>query len=80
MLTTIDEPITVAGVYEGTSFLPAVFKWKNGKFKVEEITLVSDLQDGGVRKRVYSVVSGDTLYRLCFDREQESWRLVAIAN
>ena len=66
MLTQIDEPIIVAGVYEKASFFPRVFLWQSQKYKVEKITLVSEIKDGSVRQRVYSVISGDVLYRLKF--------------
>lgn len=79
MFTPIEESVAVAGVYEKASFFPRVFLWRGRKYPIEKITLVSDIKDGSARQRVYSVLSGETLYRLLFDREKEGWQLVAIS-
>lgn len=78
MYQTIDEPIDVAGVYAKSTFTPRKFRWKNKEYLIQEITLKSDTKDGGVRKRLYSVLVGRELYRLTFNRENESWRLEEI--
>lgn len=80
MFTPIEEPILVGGVYTQSSFLPRVFLWRQRKYPVNKITLISDIKDGAVRQRVYSVLSGEVLYRLLFDREKERWQLLAMAN
>ncbi len=75
MYHTIDQKITVAGVYHNGTFIPKKFKWNEKAFAINEITLSSDFKDGGVRKRYYSVVSGREVYRIEFDRDQEQWFL-----
>ena len=80
MVTPIDETIAVGGIYERGAFSPRVFRWKGQKYTVEHVTLISDLRDGSVRKRVYSVLVNEVLYRLCFDRDHEEWKLLAIAT
>lgn len=71
----INERIEVAGVYAQGRFFPKKFKWKNQIFKIDQVTLVSELKDGLTKKRLYSVQSGPNVYRLIFDREGETWSL-----
>lgn len=75
MYQTIEEPIEVAGVYTKSTFIPKKFRWKQREYLIKEITLKSDTKDGGVRKRLYSVLVGKELYRLTFNREDETWML-----
>ena len=75
MFQTIGEKIAVAGVYRGGTFTPKKFLWQTRTYSIDVITLVSDTRDGAVRRRIYSVLCGKTLYRLSFNRETESWML-----
>jgi hypothetical protein len=75
---TIGEPIVVAGVYQSFHFIPKKFKWGSREYLIDEITLISNIKDGGVKKRLYSVLSGPNLYRLEFNRETEQWLLQEI--
>jgi len=75
MYQTIGEEVSVAGAFAHSTFKPVKFQWQAKIYPVEEITLVNDIKDGGVRKRYYSVVSQGNLYRLCFNRETEQWLL-----
>lgn len=75
MYQTIDEPIEVVGVYKQHHFFPRKFRWHHQEYTVSEITLRSDTKDGAIRKRLYSVMCGGTLYRLEFNRETEAWIL-----
>jgi len=72
---TIAETIAVAGVYQHFRFIPRKFKWGSREYLIDQVTLVSDIKDSGVKKRLYSVLSGPNLYRLEFNRETEGWRL-----
>lgn len=78
MFTSINEPISVAGVYHHHTFTPRKFKWRGQEYSVEKITLRSDTKDGGIRQRLYSVMAGGNLYRLTFNRDQETWMLEEI--
>jgi hypothetical protein len=75
MYQTIDESIVVAGVYRGGKFEPKKFQWGRQTIEISAITLVSDVKDGGVKKRYFSVISGNNVYRLIFNRESEQWYL-----
>ncbi len=78
MYQTIHEPIEVIGIYAHHTFLPKKFKWKNRVFPISETTLQSNIKDGEVRKRLYSVMAEHNLYRLEFNRETEDWLLEEI--
>ncbi len=75
MYQPIKQKIAVAGVYESAYFSPRKFKYRSREYVVQKITVTADVKDGGVRKRFYSVVANDNIFRLCFDREREIWTL-----
>lgn len=78
MFHSIGEKISVVGVYQGGHFLPKKFAWKTKVYPITKITLISDIKDGAVRLRLYSVLSETSLYRLLFNRETENWKLEEI--
>ena len=75
MYQRIHEKIEVIGVYQRAKFKPVKFKWQQKIYHIKQINLVSDLKDGGIEKRMYSVQIADQVYRLVFDRQEESWWL-----
>lgn len=77
MYQTIHEQISVAGVYDHgrLKFTPKKIKWRQRLYTVDEITLTSDVKDGGVRQRFYSMVCGPNVYRVVFNRDTEAWWL-----
>lgn len=78
MFQTIAEPIVVVGIYNQGKFMPKKFRWREKIYLISEITLATDLKDGGVRKRRYSVLSGGNLYRLEFNRDTEHWFITEV--
>lgn len=78
MYQTIHETIAVAGVYDRAKFLPKSFVWRQRKRAVSEITLMANINDGGIKKRHYAVIAENNLYRLLFDRQNEVWWLEEI--
>lgn len=78
MFQIIGEKIIVAGVYKNAIFLPKKFSWRDKTYLIEQITLISQIRDGQVKKRLYSVLSQKTLYRLLFNRDTEIWTLEEI--
>lgn len=78
MFQSINERVQVAGSYGKGPFQPKKMKWKERVFPIEKITLISDIKDGEVKKRLYSFTSGKDLYRLMFNRETEVWVLEEI--
>lgn len=84
MYQTIGEKIEVATVYAPahpklpTKLKPIKFKWQGRVYPIDQITLVVDAKDGGIRQRLYSVVVKGNVYRLQFNRENELWTLEEI--
>lgn len=70
---TIHEKISVVGVYQHSHFTPKKFRWGQRVLRIDQITLQSDVKDGGIRQRFISVMVGQEVYRLCFNRETEEW-------
>lgn len=75
MYHTVDEAIDVVGSYSHGRFMPRKFRWGKRVLTIDQVTLQSDTKDGGVRKRLVSVVVGNEVYRLEFNRETEQWYL-----
>lgn len=75
MFQTIGEKIEVAGVYRQAQFIPKKLKWRTQILAVKQVTLLTDIKEGLVRKRMYSVMVDSTLYRIVFNRETEVWTL-----
>lgn len=84
MYQTIGEKIEVICHYGGSvaglagKLKPLKFRWQGQVYSIQQITLATDTKDGGVRKRLYSVMSGGNVYRLSFNRDNESWSLEEI--
>lgn len=75
MYQSIHEAIQVVGVYRQRRFKPVKFQWQQRVLPVDEITMETELRDGGIKQRMYSVVSGGNVYRLLFNRDSEEWWL-----
>jgi hypothetical protein len=78
MYQTVNENISVLGVYSSQVFIPKKFKWKDKIFPIKEITLLNNVRDGVIRKRLYSVLSGVNLYRIEFNRDSENWKILEV--
>lgn len=81
MYQTIGENIIVIAAYYQTrkprvgKLVPKKFLWRNQTYVIEEITLVNDTKDGGVRKSTFSAIVKGNIYRISFNRETEDWVL-----
>lgn len=78
MFTTIDESISVVGVFAAGEFKPHRFRWREQIYQIEEVTLLSKVRDGGVPQWHFSVVVKGNLYRLIFWPLQAQWRLAEV--
>jgi len=74
----IHETITVAGIFQQASFKPVWFIWKQRRLKINDITLISDIKEGSVKKTVYSVQAQDNIYRLDYYFLTQDWFLESI--
>ena len=78
MYQTIHEQIRVGGIFEKAEFKPVWFMWNKKHFKINEITLISDFKDGSIKKKIFSVLAKDNLYRLDYCPSEYSWFLEQI--
>jgi hypothetical protein len=78
MYQTIGEDIEVIGIFKRGKLLPRKFQWRQQILDIQEVTMINDTRDGGIRKRFYSVMSGGNLFRLSFNRESEIWKVEEI--
>ena len=78
MYQTFNEPIMVAGVFNHQGFQPRKFRWRQRDYRIETITVVTNIKDGGVIKRGYGVVAGGNVYRLEFNRSTDHWQLIEV--
>lgn len=74
----ISETVSVIGLYSRAQFIPKKFLWKKRVYQVEQVTCITNIRDGAVRKRMYSVTSLGNVYRLMFNREEETWELAEV--
>jgi len=78
MYQTIEEEISVAGVFVQGSFRPKKFRWPGRVFPIEEITLAAVARDGGILYQHFSVMSKGNLYRLRYNRDSQHWQLAEL--
>ncbi len=78
MYQSIEEEISVAGVFSQGKFQPKKFQWKQKIFPISAVTLTAKSRDGQVRLQHFSVVAKGNLYRLVFNQETQHWKLAEI--
>lgn len=78
MYQTIHETIRVAGIFDKLQFKPVWFVWKNKRFVIKKITLVSKLKEGSIEKIIYSVQVKSDVYRLDYFPQEKEWFLESI--
>jgi hypothetical protein len=80
MYESIDETISVIGVYANAHFVPKKFLWNEREYVISTVTFAADIKEGDIRKRHYTVISEGNAYRLLFDRSKETWKLKEVWN
>ncbi|HEX7017863.1 MAG TPA: hypothetical protein VF209_03070 [Patescibacteria group bacterium] len=75
MFTKLHDRIQVIGIFTFKGFIPKKFQWKDKVYLINQVTLVSDVKDGGLRQRWYSVEVRGNVYRLLYNRDHDEWWL-----
>lgn len=75
MLNSVNEPISVIGIYKHSRFIPKKFLWRDTVIPATQITFITDTKNGQMKVRTYSILHNNILYRLEFNRESEQWFL-----
>jgi hypothetical protein len=72
------EPVKVLAFFNGNSFKPYIFFWRNRQIKVDSVNLVHTSRDGNKLAYHFSLSSGGNFYRLKFDPVHLEWFLEAV--
>lgn len=59
---------------------PVKIYWNGREYRVEKVGLVHKFREGRVLMHVFSVVAGETFFRLAFNSENLTWRLTEVAD
>lgn len=79
MSVQIREPISVAAVFDHGAVKPVLFRWKEKKIKIDQISFSWKTREGISKLLHFSVVSGKILYELVFNTKELTWNLEQIA-
>ncbi len=75
MSVLIHEPVAVEAVFEKGRIRPILFRWKDKKISIENISFMWQTAQGGERFLHFTVVAAQTLYELMFNISSMTWRL-----
>jgi len=74
MYQTLHETIQVIALFSQGNCTPKKYLWRGTTFFIDQITLKSDVKDGGVKWRYFSVVANDSnVYRLSWNLDSLEW-------
>lgn len=82
MITKINESISVKLVYNHLkkSVKPTEIYWRNRQYVVSRIGLQHTFYSGKILKHVFTVVSGETAFRLSLNTETLHWILEEVSD
>ena len=82
MLTKINEQVSVklvSSVLTNTVY-PETIYWRGRVYKIHKVGLHHFYREGRSLKHIFSVISGETAFRLSFDTETLQWRLEEVTE
>lgn len=81
MVTRIEEPVSVKLVYSSlkNTVYPERVYWRKRVYPITKIGLHHIFREGRTLKHIFTVVSGETAFRLCLDTETLHWVLEEIS-
>ncbi|MBI2028880.1 hypothetical protein HYT02_00490 [Candidatus Gottesmanbacteria bacterium] len=82
MLTKIDERVSVKFVSSvlTNKVYPETIYWRGRVYKVSKVGLHHFYKHGRTLKHIFSVISGETAFRLSFDTESLQWKLEEVSE
>jgi hypothetical protein len=80
MSNPIDELVSVDLRYDHATNVscPKVMRWHGRTYHITDVGLHHRIWEGSVRIHVFSVTDGSSYFRLLFNTETLSWRLMEI--
>jgi hypothetical protein len=78
----VDVPVSVIFAYEpqGAKVYPLRVRWDGRVYSITKVGLHHNFRVGRTLHHVFSVVSGETFFRLNLDTENLSWRLEEVSD
>lgn len=80
MSETIDESVSVdlLSNHVNKKAYPWIIHWRNNRYMVTKIGLHHTVREGRTLMHVFSVTDGNTFFKLKFDTETLSWKLLEV--
>ena len=76
----IQEPISVAVMFEHGRVRPMLFYWKDKKISIDRISFHWQTMEGAAKIFHFSAVAGGNLYELVFNMTELTWKLKQIST
>ena len=78
----VDAPVSVVFVYESTTgkIYPSKVRWDGRVYAITKIGLHHNFRIGRSLHHIFSVISGETFFRLNLNTENLSWRLEEVSD
>lgn len=82
MVTQINEAVSVKLVYNHVkqSVKPEAFYWRGRAYKVDKVGLHHFFKKGSTLSHIFSVVCGETAFRLALDTETLHWKVEEVSD
>ena len=78
MSVLIHEPVAVVAVFEKGRIRPILFRWKDKKISIENVSFTWQTMQGKERSLHFTVVAAQTLYELVFNTSSIVWNIEQI--
>ena len=75
MLEVINEPISILVNFGNNKVVPLFFKWRNKRYKIENLNLVHKKRDGDSMIYYFNVSDKANYFKLSFATKDLSWRI-----
>ena len=78
----VDVPVAVVSAYDpkGANVSPVKVRWDGREYKITKLGLHHNFRVGRTLHHVFSVISGDTFFRLNLNTDNLSWRLEEVSD
>ena len=82
MSNPIDESVSVDLTYDQMTKIsrPTTMRWHERIYRITDIGLHHRIWEGRVRIHIFSVSDGSSYFRLLFNTETLSWRLMEVSD
>lgn len=82
MLTKIDEKVSVKLVSSilHNKVYPEIMYWRGRTYKISKVGLHHFYREGRTLKHIFSVISGQTAFRLSLDTQTLQWKLEEVTE